>query len=465
MRKTREIAAAGMALLLTGCAVGPNYQRPAVTAPPQFRAATGVPGSPGDTKWQDLFQDEKLRDLITIALAENYDIQIASARVLQARARYGISRADLFPTIDGSVSLTSQRASSIGSTVFIPSGTNLASTFTQAGFNLNWEIDLWGRIRRLNEAARAQYMASEDARNGVKTTLIGDVSTGYFNMREADLELEIGKQTKEVAERSLRLTTVRRDRGVATSLDVYQSQQFLYTATSQIAAAEREIEKDENLISLLIARNPQAIPRGKALTDYQLPPELPSGLPSDLLERRPDIRQAEDTLIAANANIGAAKALYFPQITLTGLLGVQSRQLANLFTGPARDFAIVPQATFPIFNAGRLRNNVRLTEAEQQEALVAYQKAIQTAFREVSDALIGYAKTKEQRAQEELLVQALRNTDRLSTLRYRGGLDSYLQVLDAERNLFSGELDLARLRRDELVSIVSLYRALGGGWQ
>lgn len=465
MEKTRGIGAAGLALMLTGCAVGPNYQRPAVTPPPQFRAATDAQGSLGDTKWSDVFQDDKLKDLITLALAENFDIQIASARVLQARARYGISRADLFPTLTGSASFTSQRQSSIGSITFIPPGLDLSSSFTQAGFNLNWEVDLWGRIRRLNESARAQYLASEEAYRGVKTTLVGDVSAGYFNLREADLELEIAKRTKEVAERSLQLTTVRRDRGVATSLDVYQSQQFLYTATSQIAAAERQIEQDENLLSLLIAKDPQSIPRGKALTDFQTPPEIPAGLPSALLERRPDIRQAEQTLIAANANIGAAKALYFPQITLTGLLGVQSRQLTNLFTGPARDFAIVPQATFPIFNAGRLRSNVRLTEAEQLEALVSYRKAIESAFREVSDALIGYEKTAQQRAQEELLVQALRNTDRLSTLRYRGGLDSYLQVLDAERNLFSGELDLAKLRRDELVSIVSLYRALGGGWQ
>lgn len=457
-------------VLLVGCAIGPNYKRPKIDPPAQFRSAPAEDSSAtgtsiGDTRWSEVFQDEKLTDLIQLALAQNYDIRIASARVLEARARYGISRAELYPNLTASGSFTSQRQSSIGSIIFLPKGTPLAASYTSAGFNLNWELDLWGRIRRLNEAARAQYLATEDARNGVKTTLVGDVTTGYFNLRESDLELEIAKKTREVAERSLKLTTLRRDGGTATSLDVRQAEQFLYTATSQIAAAERLIEQDENLLSLLIAKSPQAIDRGKALTDFLTPAVIPAGLPSALLERRPDIRQAEQTLVAANANIGAAKAQYFPQITLTGLLGVQSRQLSNLFTGAGRNFNIVPGATLPIFEAGRIRNNVRLTEAEKLEAVATYEKAIQTAFREVADALIGYRKTAEQRAQEELLVKALRDTDRLSKIRYQGGIDSYLQVLDAERNLFSGELGLARLRRDELVSVVTLYRALGGGWQ
>ncbi len=464
----RRIYLLTAAIALTGCAVGPNYQRPKIDTPAQFRSApTDTSGAVGigDTKWSDVFQDEKLSDLIKLALTQNYDIRIASARVLEARARFGISRADLYPGLTASGSFTAQRQPSIGSIIFLPAGTPLAASFTSAGFNLNWELDVWGRIRRLNEAARAQYFQSEAARNGVKTTLVGDVTTGYFNLRESDLELEIAKKTKEVAERSLRLTTVRRNGGTATTLDVRQSEQFLYTATAQIAVAEKQIEQDENLISLLVAKNPQQIDRGKALTDFKTPAAIPPGLPSALLERRPDIREAEQTLIAANANIGAAKAQYFPQITLTGLLGVQSRQLTNLFTGAGRNFAIAPAVALPIFDAGRIRNNVRLTQAEQQEALAAYEKSIQTAFREVSDALIGYKKLAEQRTQEELLVAALRDSDRLSNIRYRGGIDSYLQVLDAERNLFSGELDLARLRRDELVSVVTLYRALGGGWQ
>lgn len=450
---------------LTGCAVGPNYKRPVVTAPPQFRGGEASGASIAETKWFDLFRDDKLTETVNLALAQNYDLQIAAARVLEARAQLGIIRADLFPQITGTASFNANRGSSIGSFNFIPKGTNLDVSFTQAGFSLGWELDVWGRIRRLTEAARAQYFGTEEARRGVITTLVSDVTSTYFELREADLELEIAKRTRDTAERSLSLTTVRRQGGLASSLDVRQAEQFLYTATSQIAADERQIEQTENALSLLTARNPGPIPRGRALTDYVVPPEIPAGLPSALLERRPDIRQAEDLLIAANANIGAAKAQYFPQITLTGLLGGQSRALTALFTGPGRNWNFVPTATLPIFEGGRIRNNVRLTEAQREEALANYRKAITTAFREVSDALIGVRKTGEQRAQEELLVKALEDSDRLSTLRYRGGLDSYLQVLDAERNLFQGQLDLARLRRDELNSIVALYRALGGGWQ
>jgi len=284
-------------------------------------------------------------------------------------------------------------------------------------------------------------------------------------LREADLELSIARQTLTDAEAGLRLTTLRLRGGTATAIDVRQAEQFLYTATSQIAAAERQIEQSENLLSLLTASNPHAIARGKELNELTTPPEIPAGMPSALLDRRPDIRQAEEMLVAANANIGAAKALYFPQIELTGFLGAQSRALTSLFTGPARDWSFTPSALVPIFNAGRIRNNVRFTEAQKQEALADYEKTIQTAFREVSDSLIGYRKISDQRAQQELFVTALRDSVRLANLRYKGGLDSYLPVLDADRNLFQGELELARLKRDELVAIVNLYRALGGGWQ
>ncbi|MDQ6706790.1 MAG: efflux transporter outer membrane subunit, partial [Acidobacteriota bacterium] len=348
---------------------------------------------------------------------------------------------------------------------FIPKGTNLSASYHTEGFTLGWELDFWGRIRRLTEAARAQYFATEEARRAVVTTLIADVSSNYFNLREADLELAIANQTLEDAKNGLRLTTLRQQGGAATGLDVRQAEQFLYTATSQIAADERQIEQAENLLSLLVARNPQPVVRGRELTDFTPPPEIPAGVPSALLERRPDIREAEQNLIASNANIGAAKAQYFPQIELTGLLGAQSRGLTSLFTGPARDWNFAPGLTLPIFNASRLRNGVRLTEAQKQEALASYEKAIQTAFREVSDSLVGYRRTAEQRAQQELFVKALRDAVRLSQLRYRGGLDSYLPVLDADRALFEGELNLARLKRDELVSVVNLYRALGGGWQ
>lgn len=472
MRSVCWVSAA--ALLLGGCAVGPNYKRPDATPPAQFRGA--APGSPpdapadiatslADTKWFDVFQDEKLTSLVRTALDQNYDLRIASARVLEARAQLGITRSEQFPALGGSAQVTTQKGSSVGSIVFIPKGTNLDVTYHQEGFTLGWELDVWGRIRRLNEAARAQYLASEEGRRGVITTLIGDVTSGYFNLREADLELAIANQTKQVATDGLRLTTLRKNGGTATLLDVRQAEQLFFTATSEIAAAQRQIEQNENSLSLLLAKDPQAIERGKDLNELRAPAALPAGLPASLLARRPDIRQAEQNLIAANANIGAAKAQYFPQIELTGLLGAQSRALTGLFTGPARDWNFTPTVTVPIFNAGKIRNGVRLTEAQKQEELASYEKSVRTAFREVADALVTYRRTAEQRGQQELLVGALRDSVRLSNMRYSGGLDSYLQVLDAQRNLFQGDLALARLKRDELVSVVSLYRSLGGGWQ
>jgi len=468
MQKMPRLMVFVVALFSFGCAVGPNYHRPSLQQPPAFRGAPAGPPSVdsiADTKWPAVFNDQQLTALLATALTDNYDLRIAAARILQARAQYGIARSNIFPTLTGSANNATLRQSSVGSIIFVPSGTNLDVNSTSAGFNLSWELDVWGRLRRLNEVARAQYVATEEGRRAVITTLIGDITNNYFYLLESDSELAISRRTLEVAQRSLDLTQIRRQGGVATSLDVRQAEQFLYTATATIAAAERNIEQFENLLSLLAAKNPGPITRGKTLTDFTAPPTVPPGLPSTLIERRPDIRQAEQQLIAANANIGAAKALYFPQITLTGLLGTQSRALTGLFTRPSENFSIAPDATIPIFNAGRIRNGVRYSEAQQQEALAVYQKSVNTALREVSDALVAYNRTTQQRAQEELLVKALQDTQRLSDIRYRGGIDSYLQVLDAERNLFTGQLDLARLRRDELSAIVNLYRALGGGWQ
>jgi multidrug efflux system outer membrane protein len=323
---------------------------------------------------------------------------------------------------------------------------------------------VWGRLRRLNEAARAQYLASEDARRGVVTTLVADVSETYLRLRALDLELDIAMRTRDLANESLRLTEARRARGVASGVDVRQAEQLLFTATGQIASLEREIAQTENALSLLLGQAPGDVPRGAPLESFQAPPAVPAGLPSALLERRPDIRQAEQQLIAANAEIGVARAEYFPRITLTGFLGAQSRALSDLLTAPARLASASAGAAAPIFNAGRTRANVRLAEAVQREMVVNYQRAIYSALRDVADSLAAHAKTNEQRLQQERLVDALRESARLSTQRYEGGLDSYLPVLDAQRNLFQGELELARLRQQELASIVQLYRALGGGW-
>jgi multidrug efflux system outer membrane protein len=287
----------------------------------------------------------------------------------------------------------------------------------------------------------------------------------YFLLRERDLELEIAQRTRDIAQDNLRLVELRHARGAATGLDVYEAQQFLYTATAQIASAQRDIAQAENAISLLVGKAPGDITRGKALAELEPPAQVPPGLPSSLLERRPDIREAEQNLIAANARIGAAKALYFPQITLTGFLGGQTVALQRLFEGPERQQVIAPAAVLPLFNAGQIRAGVHYSEAQEREMVIAYRKAIYTGLREVSDALVGYTGTREQRTQQALLVKALEESTRLSNLRYKGGLDSYLQVLVSERNLFQGRLVLAQLRLSEMQSFVELYRALGGGWQ
>jgi NodT family efflux transporter outer membrane factor (OMF) lipoprotein len=454
-------------VLAASCMVGPNYTRPAVPTPAGFRAgdtaATNV--SLADTKWFDLFQDQTLTQLVNGALQQNFDLRIAAERVLQARALFRVTRADQFPTVDASASIIQTRIPTVGANAGAPpDAIDRDFGYAQAGFNLGWEIDVWGRLRRLTESARAQYFATEEARRGVVTTLVADVTESYLALRALDLELAIARRTQQVATDSMRLTQTRFDRGIATALDVQQAEQLLRIAGVQIAGLERDIAQTENALSLLLGQVPGDIPRGLELEAFRLPPTVPAGLPSALLERRPDIRQAEQELIAANARIGAAKAEYFPRISLTGVLGLQSRSLGDLLTGAATNWTVAAGATAPIFNAGRTAANVRFTEAQQRELIVNYQKTIYTALREVSDSLAGYHKTSDQRSEQERLVAALQTSSRLATERYQGGVDTYLQVLDAQRNLFQGELDLARLRQQELSSLVQLYRALGGGW-
>ena len=453
------------ALLLAGCTVGPNYKRPAVAVPDQYRGAPADAASLADKKWSDLFQDDALRQLVDTALQHNFDLGIASERVLEARAQFHIQRANEFPNVSAQAGFTAARVSPASTFFPLAPGEKLQGSYSQAGLALSWELDLWGRLRRLSESARAQYLATEEGRRGVVVSLIGDVMTDYFLLRERDLELEIARQTRDIAQDNLRLVELRHTHGAATGLDVYQAEQFLYTATAQMASARRDIEQAENALSLLVGTAPGEIARGKALAELEPPAQVPPGLPSSLLERRPDIRQAEQTLISANARIGAARALYFPQITLTGFLGGQTTALEKLFEGPERQQMIAPAAVLPLFNAGQIRAGVRYSEAQKREMVIAYRKAVYTGLREVSDALVGYTGTRQQRTQEELLVKALEESTRLSNLRYKGGLDSYLQVLDSERNLFQGQLVLAQLRFAEMQSFVQLYRALGGGWQ
>jgi NodT family efflux transporter outer membrane factor (OMF) lipoprotein len=466
MKRLSVVALLGV-LVLSGCVVGPNYKRPLMSTPTSFRGADqgAIPQSLADTKWPDLFQDPALTALVTNALTQNYDMRIAAERILQARAQYGITRSDAFPTVEVAGAFSANRNSRVGAIPFLPPEVNTDVSYSQLGFRLGWELDVWGRVRRLKESELAQYLATEEAQRAVTTTVIADTTAAYLTLREFDLELEIATKTRVAAEDGLRLNRLRQQQGVATSLDVNQAEQLLRAATAQIAASERAIAQAENALSLLTGLPPAAVARGKKLEDLVTPAQVPVGLPSSLLERRPDIRAAEQALISANAQIGVARAAYFPQISLTAFMGGQSRALTDLFSGAARQWNFNPVANLPIFNAGRIRNGVRLTEALQREALVRYERSIQTAFREVADSLVGFQKTGEQHQQQQLLVGALRESNRLSTVRYQGGLDSYLQVLDAERNLFESELIEARLRRDVLLSFVQLYRALGGGWQ
>ncbi len=455
-----------VAAAAASCTLGKNYERPAVATPSAYRSVSGQPStaSLADLQWFELFHDDTLTQLVRTSLQDNFELRIAAERVLQARAAYGITRAGQWPTVDVSANAIAARSSRRGVNSGIPDGVDTDVSYAQIGFSLGWELDVWGRLRRLSEAGRAQYLATEEARRGVVTTLVADVSDTYLAVRALDLELEIAKRTRDVANDNLRLIEARRASGVASGLDVRQAEQLLFTATGQIASIEREMALAENALSLLLGHVPGDIPRGQPLEALQAPPAIPAGLPSALLERRPDIRAAEQELVSANAQIGAVKAEYFPRISLTGFFGGQSRALSSLLSGPAQLGTLGLGVTEPVFNAGRTRNNVKLAEAIHREALVNYQRVIYTAFRDVSDGLASYTKTNEQRTQQERLVEALNAASQLATQRYQGGLDSYLPVLDAQRNLFQGELELARLRQQELVSVVQLYRALGGGW-
>jgi outer membrane protein, multidrug efflux system len=328
-----------------------------------------------------------------------------------------------------------------------------------------WELDFWGKFRRATESARAQLLAAEWGRRAVLTTLVSQVSSAYFSLRALDLELDISRRTLASRQESLELARVREQGGATSLLDVRQAEQLVYGATGEIATLERQIAQQENFISVLLGSNPDAIARGRALTEQPHQADVPAGLPSALIERRPDIQRAEQTLVAANAQIGVARAAYFPQISLTGSGGFESTALAALFTGTNAIWTAAAAATQPIFTAGRTRSQVALAEARRQEAVVEYQQTIRQAFREVSDALVGYRKLREFREQQTLLFNAAQDARRLAQIRYEGGVTSYLEVLDADTRLFDAELGLAQAELSELTALVEIYRALGGGWQ
>ncbi len=459
-----------MALVISGCAVGPDYKKPDYQVPAAYRGeGPDIPTQPaevsfGDLKWFEVFKDGKLQELIKIALQENYDVQIAAQRVLQAREQVTIQRSFLFPSVNANYQTETTRTSTRGFTPF-----NVTLRERMAGMvfgDLSWEIDFFGRIRRATEAARAEFFASEENRKFVIQTLVTDLARAYIELRALDQQLEISHRTVKTREESLKLVKARFDYGWDSLTPVLMTENLLYGARAVVPDLKRAIEQKENQISVLLGRNPGPITRGKSLLDQDLTVTIPPGLTSSLLERRPDIRFAEQTLVAANARIGEAKALLFPNIRITGASGWESAALKSLFTGPANFWDIVvPGITQPIFNAGRLRAGVRVAEAVQQEALFTYKKSIQQAFQEVSDSLVGVRMLKEVRLESGKQVKALSQQTDLAYQRYYGGVTPYLEVLDSDRQLFESELKLTQDRANEFLAVIALYRALGGGWQ
>ena len=454
-------------IFTSACTVGPKYHRPSIDLPSTYRGAppqqepSSSEQSFGDQKWFEVFQDPQLQNLVRTALTQNYDVRIAATRILEAQAQLGITRADQLPTINAGAASVNSRIARQKLGVSLPD----FETDTHAvGAGLMWELDFWGKYRRATEAARANLLATEWARRAVINTLVSNVATAYFQLRAYDLQLEISRRTLASRQDSLQLTQTLERGGATNLLDVRQSEQLVAVAAENIPDLERRIQQQENFMSTLLGNNPGPIARGMKLTEQPHLPEVPPGIPSRLLERRPDIRAAEAQLMAANAQIGVAKAAFFPQITLTANSGFQSSALSSLFTGPAGFWNFGGSLLQPIFSGGRIRSGVRLSEARKEELVLTYQQTIQQAFRGVADALVDYQKSHEFRQHQQELVDAAQDAARLSGVRYQGGASTYLEVLTNETNAFNAQLGLAQAQLNELLGLVDIYKNLGGGW-
>ena len=464
LRLKYSIAAVLCSAFLSACMVGPKYHRPVVQTPSTFRDLADNPqikaqsASYADLPWWQVFKYPKLQELIRTALKQNYDLEIATERINAARAQLAVTRSSLFPQVGVGANFNGGKENNFQAKY------NFLTLLGDAAF----QLDFVGRLRRANEAARAELLATEDARQTVVLTLVSDVANDYFTLLQLDLELQITRQTVTTQTNSVKLTNLRLEHGVATKLDVLQAQQVLDTANAEIPNLEREIGQEEDAINILLGNYPNGVPRGLALVDQEIPPEVPTGLTSSLMERRPDIREAEQILVAANAEIGVAKAQFFPQVTLTGSGGGsfgRTSAYPGIFPTQLGIWSYGAQVAQPVFTGGALRGNLHLAESEHSQALIAYQQTIQRAFGDVSDALIGYGKFHQVRLRQQDTVADLQETVRISTLRYQGGTTTYLEVLDSQRSLYAAELTLATARGDEFRSLVQLYRALGGGWQ
>jgi multidrug efflux system outer membrane protein len=468
MRHLRTLPILGLALtaaLLPACAVGPNYARPEVPAPPAHRFFEGEAQaqSIADAPWWDVVEDPQLQALVREAIANNLDLRVATARVAEARAQYGIARSFLFPEVGVTAGYSAQQVSRNSEP---PQGTAAGKTYQNwnAGFPLSWEIDLFGRIRREKEAAFAAYLATEEGRRAAVITLVADVASTYLLLRELDLQLEVARRTVQTNEETVDFYEKRLQGGVSNRLEVDRAVANRARTAVVIPQLEQQIAFAENALCLLLGRPPGPIERGEALSDQHVPPEVPVGLPAALLERRPDVLAAEQQLVASNANVGAAKALFFPTISLTGLLGTISGDFDKLLKADSNVWQASPGLFAPIFQGGRIRRNHDAAKARFEQALAQYQKAALNSYREVANAIVSVKKLGEARLELEDGVEALQNAARLSRSRYDAGLASYLEILNADQQLFDQEIQLAQVRGEEMRAFVELYRALGGGW-
>jgi outer membrane protein, multidrug efflux system len=467
------IGGALLALLIVGCTAGPNYKRPAVDVPSSYRQALApyiAPVSPlpsiADDQWSAMFRDPTLQHLIQDALANNLDLHIAARRVLEAQAQVGIARSQQFPLVSagGSYSALQIPSSLAGNK---SDGTPANSFFNGGGPSASaaWNLDFWGLYRRQTEAARAELLASEWGRRATLTTLIQSVAEAYFELRSLDAQREITENTIKARKDSLQLTQTLEQHGAGSLADVRQAEELLHAAEANLPELRRQTAIQENTISVLLGHNPGVIDRGLPIDEQPHPQEIPVGVPSQLIERRPDIQQAEAKLIAANARIGVARAQYFPQISLTSLGGSASNQLSSIFSGPATYWYAAGSISEPIFDGGRIRSNYRLSKEQEQEMLLEYQKTILNALKDVSNSLVSYKETRERREAQSEQVKAAADAVRLARLRYSGGNTSYLEVLTTDTDLYSAQLFLAQAQQQEAASLVQVYAALGGGWQ
>ena len=452
------------AALLGGCALGPDYKRPSVVEPSTFRGQETVEASSlADAPWWDVFQDPMLKYLIEEALRRNYDVKIATARVQEARALLGVARSDFYPSLDygAGVARSNSRAGALG----LPGGqASTTSNLFYGTLNASWEIDIWGRIRRSNEAALASLLATEDGRRGVWLSLVSDLAQAYFELLALDVRLKIARDSTEAYQRTYNLFLDRFQQGAASKLETARAQGALGEAQATIPQLESDIVAKENQIGILLGQPPAPVPRGTPMYDQPVVPTVPAGLPSALLERRPDLRQAEQQLVAANARIGVAKAEFFPKLSLTALFGTASPELSALTGGSATIWAVAGMVSGPLFNAGRTLGFYRASIAQWEQAKFQYEYAVLNALREVSDALTALGKLSEAETGQDTAVKALTEAVERAMDRYRQGLASYFEVLEAQQQLYPAQNTLAQIRRNRLLAHVRLYRALGGGW-